>query len=241
MNKPKIAILRWESGHVPQGLLQLETLPGNSTNPASYPFPVKLVEVKGANTETVIVHPSQKLLADMIDISRRLVEEDGIQAIATSCGFNAIFQKALADAVNVPVFTSSLLQIPFVQALVGQNRAVGVITANGTLLTREHLHNCGVTDDMNVFVLGLENAKEWSKIFDNPDAPFDMEKVTEEILSVARRSIQEHPEIGAIVLECTDLPPFARRIRQELDIPVFDFNSMIGHMAMSWSILNLYE
>ena len=44
----KIAILRWESGHVPQGLMQLEQLPGNSTNLASYPFPVKLVEVKGA-------------------------------------------------------------------------------------------------------------------------------------------------------------------------------------------------
>ena len=62
----KIAILRWESGHVPQGLMQLEQLPGNSTNLASYPFPVKLVEVKGANTDTVILHPSQKLLEDMI-------------------------------------------------------------------------------------------------------------------------------------------------------------------------------
>ena len=68
----KIAILRWESGHVPQGLMQLEQLPGNSTNPASYPFPVKLVEVKGANTDTVILHPSQKLLEDMIQLAKEL-------------------------------------------------------------------------------------------------------------------------------------------------------------------------
>ena len=65
MKNPSIAILRWESGHVPAGLLQLEQMPGNSTNPASYPFPVRLVEVKGANVETVITHPSQTLLADM--------------------------------------------------------------------------------------------------------------------------------------------------------------------------------
>ena len=68
----KIAILRWESGHVPQGLMQLEQLPGNSTNLASYPFPVKLVEVKGANTDTVILHPSQKLLEDMIQLAKEL-------------------------------------------------------------------------------------------------------------------------------------------------------------------------
>ena len=68
----KIAILRWESGHVPQGLMQLEQLPGNSTNLASYPFPVKLVEVKGANTDTVILHPSQKLLEDMMQLQCHL-------------------------------------------------------------------------------------------------------------------------------------------------------------------------
>ncbi|MBD8989135.1 MAG: aspartate/glutamate racemase family protein, partial [Clostridiales bacterium] len=91
----KIAILRWESGHVPQGLMQLEQLPGNSTNLASYPFPVKLVEVKGANTDTVILHPSQKLLEDMIQLAKEL-EKEGVRAITTSCGFNAIFQEALA-------------------------------------------------------------------------------------------------------------------------------------------------
>ena len=83
----KIAILRWESGHVPQGLMQLEQLPGNSTNLASYPFPVKLVEVKGANTDTVILHPSQKLLEDMIQLAKEL-EKEGVRAITTSCGFH---------------------------------------------------------------------------------------------------------------------------------------------------------
>ena len=216
----KIAILRWESGHVPQGLMQLEQLPGNSTNPASYPFPVKLVEVKGANTDTVILHPSQKLLEDMIQLAKEL-EKEGVRAITTSCGFNAIFQEALANAVDIPVFTSSLLQVPFAQALVGRDRAVGVITASASSLSEKHLRACGITEEMHPIVMGLENAPEWSKIFDHPDDSFDMDLVTEEILNVARQGVKDHPEIGAIVLECTDLPPFARRIREELDIPVF--------------------
>ena len=206
----KIAILRWESGHVPQGLMQLEQLPGNSTNLASYPFPVKLVEVKGANTDTVILHPSQKLLEDMIQLAKEL-EKEGVRAITTSCGFNAIFQEALANAVDIPVFTSSLLQVPFAQALVGRDRAVGVITASASSLSEKHLRACGITDEMHPIVMGLENAPEWSKIFDHPDDSFDMDLVTEEILNVARQGVKDHPEIGAIVLECTDLPPASGR------------------------------
>lgn len=236
---PKIAILRWETGHVPQGLLQLETMPGNSTNPSSYPFPVRLVEVKGACVKTVITHPSQKLLQDMIALCRQLKDE-GICAVTTSCGFNAIFQKELADKAGIPVFTSALLQVPFAQAMVGRSRSVGVITANRASLTRAHMEACNITADMNVFVMGLEDAPQWRKIFDQPDTPFDMDAVSQEILGVARRAAAEHPELGAIVLECTDLPPYADRIRQELHLPVFDINSLIGYVAISLSELSLY-
>ena len=165
------------------------------------------------------MHPSQKLLEDMIQLAKEL-EKEGVRAITTSCGFNAIFQEALANAVDIPVFTSSLLQVPFAQALVGRDRAVGVITASASSLSEKHLRACGITDEMHPIVMGLENAPEWSKIFDHPDDSFDMDLVTEEILNVARQGVKDHPEIGAIVLECTDLPPFARRIREELDIPV---------------------
>lgn len=239
--RPVIAILRWESGHVPQGLMQLEAMVGNSTNPQSYPFPVRMVEVPGANTDTVILHPSQKLLEDMIELSNKLVAKEGIRAITTSCGFNAIFQKALSEAVDVPIFSSALLQVPFVQQLVGQNRAVGVITANRASLSKEHLRACGITDEMNVTVMGLENAPEWSKIFDQPNMPFDMEAVSREILGVAREGVRQYPQISAIVLECTDLPPYAARIRHELGLPVFDFNSMMGHVAMALSQVSLYD
>lgn len=237
---PKIAILRWEEGHVPEGLMQLETMAGNSTNVKSYPFPVRLIHVEGANVETVITHPSRELLFNMIRISKEVVEKEDIRAITTSCGFNAIFQKELAEALDVPVFTSALLQVPFVQNLIGKNRTVGVITANKGSLTKEHLHACGITEEINVEIMGLENAVEWSKIFEKPDEKFNMDAVAEEIIGVARKGVSQHPKIGAIVLECTDLPPYAAKIREAVNLPVFDFNSMMGHVAMALEELKLY-
>ena len=239
-NKPKIAILRWEAGHVPEGLMQLETMPGNSTNLKSYPFPVKLVHVEGANVETIITHPSKEVLARMIKIAKTLAAEDGIQAISTSCGFNAIFQKELAEALDIPVFTSALLMVPFVQNMIGKDKTVGVITANKSALTKEHFHACGITDDMHVEVMGLENAKEWSKIFDRPDEKFDIEAVSKEIMGVAENGVAQHPEIGAIVLECTDLPPYAERIREVVKLPVFDYSSMMGFVAIALGEMKLY-
>ena len=225
--RPEIAILRWEQGDVPAGLKQLGDITGNSTNPDSYPFPVKLVEVKGANVETVITHPSKKLLADMIEISKELIEKEGIRAITTSCGFNAIFQKPMADALSVPVFTSSLMQVPFVQQLIGADKKVEVITANKGSLTEEHFRACGIGPEICPVVVGLEEAEEWSKIFDKPDESFDLEKVENEIITAALGGIEENPSVGAIVLECTDLPPFARKIGRATGLPVFDFSSMI--------------
>ena len=237
---PKILILRWEAGHVPEGLMQLETMPGNSTNPLSYPFPVQMVHVKGANVQTVITHPSQAVLADMIRIAKERIEKENIRAVTTSCGFNAIFQKELSEALTVPVFTSALLQVPFVQCMIGYQRTVGVITANKSALTETHLRACGITADMKVEVLGLENAPEWSKIFDQPDEAFDIETVSREIINVAKDGVKQFTDMGAIVLECTDLPPYAKRISEATGLPVFDFVSMMGHVAIALGDMDLY-
>ena len=235
----KIAILRWESGQVPQGLLQLETMPGNSTNPASYPFPVRLVEVQGANAETVILHPSRLILDRMIALVKQL-EQEGVRAVTTSCGFNAIFQKELADAVDIPVFTSSLLQVPFAQAIVGKHRSVGIITANRASLTDEHLRACGITPEINCHLHGLEECRQWRKIYEQPEEPFDLDAVSQEIMGAVEAAIAARPDTGIILLECTDLPPFAQAIRDRFALPVLDVNSLIGYVALSLGIVRLY-
>ena len=240
MSEAKISILQWEAGLVPMGLMQLESLTGNSTNLDSYTFPVKFVQVPGACTETIIINPSREVLKRMIDIGNDL-EKEGIKAIGTSCGFNAIFQQELANALSVPIFSSALLQVPFVQNLVGSKNGVVVITANKESLTKVHLQACGITDDMNVYIYGLEDAKEWSKIFNKPDESIDMEIVEREIIDTAKKAVYEHENIKAIVLECTDLPPFAQKIRDATGMPGFDFNTMANYVALGIGNISLYN
>ncbi len=227
---PRIGILCWEAGQVPRGLVQLESLKGNSTNPESYPFPVRFCRVQGANIQTILENPDRNVLARMIDEARNMVSE-GVRAISTSCGFNAIFQHELADGLDVPAFTSSLLQLPMVNRILGGKREIAVITAKKAALREDHFRAVGITPDMPVHVFGMEECPEWNKIFVAPDDDVDLEIIRQEVVDTAMKAIAERPGIGAFVLECTDLPPFAQPIREATGRPVFDFISLINHVS----------
>lgn len=231
-NTPRIGILCWEAGQIPRGLVQLESLRGNSTNPDSYDFPVRFCRVEGANIQTILEAPSRVVLERMIDEARKMADED-VRAITTSCGFNAIFQRELADALDVPVFTSSLLQVPFVQRTLGKEREIGVLTAKKAALKEAHFRAVGITPDMPVRTFGLEECSEWNKIFVAPDEDVDLEVIREEVVGTAQRAIVENPKIAAFILECTDLPPFAQAIREATGRPVFDFITLANHVNLA--------
>ena len=114
------------------------------------------------------------------------------------------------------------------------------MTAYGSSLTAEHFGYCGVEDMSRIIVLGLENCSEWNSIFEKEDEPVDMALVEEEIMSTALNAVKDHPEIGAFVLECTDLPPFGPAIRDATGLPVFSFNTMAGYMALMLGEIDLY-
>ena len=228
-NSPRIGMLCWEAGHIPRGLVQTASLRGSSTNPDTYDFPVRYYRVKGANIQSILENPDKKVLQTMIAAARTMAA-DGVRAITTSCGFNAIFQEELANAVDVPVFTSSLLQVPLVRSMLGEKWAIGVITAKKAALREEHLQAVGITEDIPLRIFGLEDCREWGKIFHAPDDDVDLKLIEDEVVGVALEAKRRHPEIGAFVLECTDLPPFAQTIREGTECPVFDIVTMTNYV-----------
>jgi len=230
---PFLGVLCWEEGGSPKGLEQLESLTGNSINPLTYPFPVLFKKVAGANYQSVLVSPDARLVGPMLEAAESMIDQ-GVKAIITSCGFNAIFQKELADALKVPVYTSALLQIPFIRASLGRKKLL-VITASKKDLKPEHFHAVGVTDMHGIEIYGLEEMPEWSKISRSPDKPLSLEKVENEVVSVAAVAKKEHPELGAILLECTDLPPFADAVRKALNLQVYDLLTMVALIHNSFS------
>ncbi len=229
---PFLGVLCWEEGGSPKGLEQLETLTGNSTNPLTYPFPVLFKKVVGANYQSVLVSPDTRLVGPMLEAAESMIDM-GVKAIITSCGFNAIFQKELADGLTVPVYTSALLQIPFIRASLGRRKLL-VITASKQDLKAEHFHAVGIMDMHGIEIYGMEEMPEWSKISRTPDKPLSLEKVENEVISVATVAKQEHPDLGAILLECTDLPPFADAVRNALKLQVFDLQTMVALIYKSF-------
>ena len=236
MNAPtsraSIGVLCWEEGKVPRGLMQLEALEGNSTNPRTYPFPVQFLRVKGACWDTILEHPDPEVHRRMVEAGQELVAS-GVRGVTTSCGFNILLQRRLAETLGVPVFTSSLLQVPWAASLLG-NRPLGILTAKRDALTAEHLR-CAHIDPATARIWGLDGCPEWSRIFRTPEEPVDLEVIRKEVVDTAVRALAAEPDLGAFVLECTDLPPFAEAIRQTTGRPVFDFVTLLGwiHSALA--------
>jgi hypothetical protein len=171
----------------------------------------------------------------MINESKRLAAE-GVRAITTSCGFNAVFQKKLKEALSeypVQVFTSSLLQVPMISMFLGRDEKIGIITAKKPALKKEHFRAAGITQNMNVEIFGMDERSEWNKIFTAPDDDVDLGKIADEAVRTAEEAVREFPGIGAFVLECTDLPPFAGAIRSAVERPVYDFTTLVGFAARS--------
>lgn len=221
--EPNIGVLCWEgdSDGKSDELGQFEEIPGHFMHPDTFSFPIRFERVEGANFDTIVRDPNEEVLSSMIERAKKM-EEEGIEAIATSCGFNAIFQKELADSVNIPVFTSSLLQVPPAKRMMGEDGKVGIITADEGSLSEDHLRAVGI-DPSNVSIIGVQDTESFSKVREDPTADLDVEKFRREVVGKAEELVQrEEKNIGAIVIECTDLPSFSSDIREKTGLPVYD-------------------
>ena len=212
------------------GILMLDTqfprIPGDMGNAATFDFPVRYHRVEGASPDRVVRHGQRELLPAFIE-GARFLEREGVRAITTNCGFLAKFQPEMAAAVSVPVFTSSLLLVPLVHRMLPPGRAVGVMTVDASALKAEHLAGAGIAPDMKVVVAGMETEKEFTRVLLDDLLTLDVDAARAEHLTVARRMLAAHPEVGAIVLECTNMPPYRADIQIATGLPVFDITTLV--------------
>jgi Asp/Glu/hydantoin racemase len=214
----------------PLGILMLEArfprIPGDMGNGETWPFPVLFRVVRGATPERVVLQGARGLLPEFIAAARDLVDL-GAEAITTNCGFLSLFQQEIAEAVGVPVATSSLMQVPWVQATLPPGRRVGVVTVSKGSLTPAHLAAAGVPLDTSV--TGTEDGREFFRVLIQAEATdMDVGLAEQDILDAGRALVAAHPEVGAIVLECTNMPPYAAALREAVGLPVYDIYSMIS-------------
>ncbi len=211
--------------------------PGAIGNALSFGFPVLHHVVPGGTGEVVVRHASglspnskqlQQVMAPWVAGAREL-ERQGCRAITTSCGFAILFQEQLSSAVSVPVRSSSLLLGPLICRGLVRGKKLGVITAEAAALTPRHFEAAGLDPD-RCAIIGMEGCGEFAATTWN-DQPFlDFSRVEDEAVSVAQRLVSENGDLGAILLECSLLPPYAAAIQRTVNLPVFDFTHLIKLM-----------
>ncbi|MFR1114551.1 MAG: aspartate/glutamate racemase family protein, partial [Blautia sp.] len=227
----------------PIGILQLYAhlpfFPGNVSNAYTYDFPVKFLEVKGTGIDNILAG-DMSLLDSIIEAARQL-ELDGCRAVCANCGFFGHYQRLVADALDIPVYLSSMVQVPW--ALVGMKsgQKLGIMTANSNTLTPSLFEACGISEQMRqrCVVYGAQDEKEFPNILTG-NGGLDYDLVGDELSGIARRMIQEHPDVGAVLLECTDMPPYAHRLQAELHMPVYDAITLIRYVKSTVTQMPYY-
>jgi hypothetical protein len=188
--------------------------------------------VPGATLERLIRQRDPSLIAPFASCGRELVRA-GARALTTTCGFMVLFQDALARELPVPVFSSSLLQLPFIQAGLGPAGRVGVLTADAGNLTDDHLRAAG-GDPGRIFLAGLEGAPHFRSAILEGSGAIDPVAVRAEVVRAAEELVANSPDIRALLLECANLPPYAAAVQAAVGLPVYDLTTMLGQI---WSAL----
>ncbi len=218
------------------GILTLDTrfprIPGDVGAPGTFAFPVRIATVAGADVARVVHQADETLLQRFIEAARSL-RDAGCLGVVTTCGFLVRWQRELADAVGIPVFTSPLLQLPVLARCVAQQRRVGVVTYSAQDLDVPVLEAAGAAADTPVE--GVDPAGYFARTIRDGAATLDRARMAADVVAAGQRLCTRHPDIGAIVLECANMPPYRNAVAAQCGVPVFDATQAIAwfHSGLS--------
>lgn len=204
------------------GILMLETrfprIPGDIGHAGTWPFPVQYRVVRTATPERVVLGDPEPLFDRFVEAGRELVAS-GCDGIATNCGFLVPFQDRMAEALGVPVASSSLMQVPAVARLLPAGQQVGIVTISAATLGTHHLEAAGIAKGTPIE--GTDPGGEFATRILRDASELDFSRARAEVVDAAVRLVERHPSVGAIVLECTNMVPYASEIRRTTKRPVF--------------------
>jgi len=215
--------------HMPAlGILALDTsfprIPGDVGCAGTFAFPVRYETVAGATVAALVHRDDEHLLQPFIAAGRKLAAA-GCIGIGTTCGFLCRWQQALATALPVPVLTSALVQLPAIEPMLPRGLRAGVVTYSAADLTPETLTAAGAKPDTPV--AGVAPDGYFARTIREGRATLDRARMSADVVAAARKLVHDHRGIGAIVLECANMPPYRAAVARAVGLPVFDAVSLI--------------
>ncbi len=210
--------------------------PGDVRNASAYPFPIQYEIAENVDIKALVVDEDKSPCLEPIQRAAKKLEHMGCRAIAAECGYFAYFQKEIAAHVDVPVFMSSLLQVPWAQQIVGPDKLVGILVAEKKYIYDAHLAAVEIKIGSNYVIAGAvdeygcpEFEHLWSQDIRTTPPGADYDKAEHDFVAAGTAFCQSHPKMGAMVLECTGFPPFARALQREVDIPLFSWGTLLDY------------
>ena len=214
------------------------SMPGHQANMQSYDFPVRLKFVEQP-FDSVPFHESADTMRgwNVPEWQKRAVElqEEGVRAIVCGCGLTGSIQSYLQSVVEIPVYTSTMLYVPELVATLPEGKRLGVLTVGESFL-RAHdnalLYECGLDEDtMPLVVAGMYESAwvdDWSTMASDD---FDPDRVGGALVNVAKKLVADYPDVGRILIECTDMPPWSDAVREATGLEVFDPADMVRRVS----------
>jgi hypothetical protein len=216
---------------VPLGVILMDARipypPGVPANARTFDHPVLYSVVRGADMENLIYDPKPELEERFVAAGWELVRQ-GVRAVVGNCGFMVLFQERMAAELPVPVFMSSLLQLPLISRGLRPGQRIGVISSTGASLTPRHLEIAFGGHPVAIATRGLEDKPAFREAIHEQVGTLDFDAVEGEVVEAALDIVRTEGDIGAILLECTDLPPYAYAVQRATGLPVFDITTLIG-------------
>jgi len=210
--------------------------PGDVRNASAYPFPIQYELCDGVDIQALVFAEDKSPCLEPILRAAKRLERMGCRAIAAECGYFACFQKEVAAHVDVPVFMSSLLQVPLAQQVIGPDKQVGILCAFRRFLTDAHLEAVGVDPGSDIAIGGAldeYHCREFENLWDAGKRPARPEahyaRAEDEFVRSAVDFVAANPRIGALLFECTGFQPFARAAQRVLDVPVFSWGTLLDY------------
>lgn len=221
------------------GILMLDAkfprIHGDMGNAQTWPFPVLYRIVRGATPDIVVRQGAEGQLGAFIDTARALVQ-DGADGITTNCGFLSLFQEQLAEALSVPVVTSSLMQVAQVNSILPKGRRAGLLTISGSTLTAEHLAKANVPAETPIGT--TEGGREFTRVILGNEDRLDVGVARSDNVNAALALQAKNPELGAIVLECTNMCTYAADIERATGLPTFSMVDLVVWFQRGLSPVN---
>ena len=148
------------------------------------------------------------------------------EVITTSCGFLGIWQDRLAGAAPAPFIASSLNGLPDLMKRYAPEE-LAILTFDAATLKAPAF--APLLDGFSGPVIGLPASSHLRQVIADDLPELDRRRAETEIIDLVA-GLMAQGQVRALLLECTNLPPYKAALKKRFDIEIFDILTQIHLM-----------